>query len=1104
MKRVLFALALGLFPCLPLAAWEKDFADNPSAEEDRNRDGIADGWTPSAFRSPARLEWDRSVAHTGKASLRISDSANPAAKEWNERTGRWMSATRREVTPDEKYTLSVWVKTQDVTGSAAACIAWFAEQKWLKEDYTERIFGTTDWKQVSVTAEAPAGAKWASIYLGLGDSKGTVWFDDIHMTRGDSFPRNFVFVDISAACNTGFEDEAAGDGKGGWTDQGKNDLRNIPPGEMNLRGIPFRIIAPAQNDGRSCIVLKGKGRETFPESAAIPIHRKCETIYFLHCCAWGRKGAEVGSYEIVYDDGSTMKVPLRRDYEVSDWWSCRDTKESAVGWEGSNAESNAIGLAIFPLSNPKPGTTIREVRFTSIGAAVLILVAMTAADGPPVLTDLPIRYEFTDTSNWYPFTFPLDDTNLDSINLTRFLDPPAGKHGFLTVRDDGHFYFQDGTRARFFGTNIGGGSAFPERDQAEQLAARLAKYGVNLLRIHSVDSGWGPCAIDYKREDSRHLDEQAMDRMDYLIAELEKRGIYIYFDMLDYRRFKEADGVKDASQFVHGVVWQNGIKGATIFNDRLIELQKEFAENFFTHYNPYTKLKYVDDPGVAVVETTNENSVFYFQNTTLTLPCYIEELKQRWNKWLLDKHGSRDALAKAWTNANGECALLPEEDPAKDTVVLPMKYLYQDPADAPYVGERSPARVGAMLRFFFDLERRYYAEMRGLLKKIGIKVPITGTNQTFCPASNYADSVNDFMSRNNYWCHPNVHAKPFFTFQNKAVVQSDLPRTANPMTSVTSSTVVGKPMIVPEFNWPWPIEYRAECLPMMAAYACLQDWDGLLFFCYGGRSQQVEMFRSESDPERWGQFPAAALMFHRNDVSAARNTLLVGYRESDIFASKAAHDRAAFSPFRHLTYISKVRNAYFGKTLGGGAEPLWDERVFAETMKKRGLAQFMDMDKRYVSDTGELTIDRQIHTFVINTPRTKAMVGFLSEVGGVIRMENWSVECQTPFACVMVTSLDDKPIEESKRLLLTVVARAENTGQAFSQNHRIVPERGRLPVIVEPVACDLRIKTCGPAKLYPLNETGKRRDPLPAKFSDGILFVNTKNFKSPWCEVVIE
>ena len=61
-----------------------------------------------------------------------------------------------------------------------------------------------------------------------------------------------------------------------------------------------------------------------------------------------------------------------------------------------------------------------------------------------------------------------------------------------------------------FGTNVGGRSPVPEREQAEVLAARLAKYGVNMLRIHAIDSRWAPL-IDYERGDSRQRRRSAFE-----------------------------------------------------------------------------------------------------------------------------------------------------------------------------------------------------------------------------------------------------------------------------------------------------------------------------------------------------------------------------------------------------------------------------------------------------------------------------------------------------------------------------------------------------------------------------------------------------------------
>lgn len=886
-------LLVFVFASATLAAegtWDKNYADNPSIEEDGNRDGEPDGWQGSAHQSPAKLAWDKAVAHSGKASLRISDSLGSGGRTWQENSGRWSTATRRPVIAGEKYTLGLWIRTQGVTGQAHACMSFSSDGKWLAEASTPRISGTNDWKFVTVTATAPAGATTAVVFCALSSSKGTAWFDDISMVRG-----------------TG-----------------------VSPDKV--------------------------------------------------------------------------------------------------------------------------------------------------AEAAP-----PLKYEFNDTANWYPFNFPQDDTNLDSINLTHLLDAPAGKHGFLTVRGDGHFYFQDGTRIRFFGTNLVGASAFPPKEQAPILASRLAKYGVNLLRIHAIDGGWGLGLIDYARGDSRQINAEALDRLDFLVAELKKRGIYLYFDLLDYRRFKSADGVADADQFQHG--WQNSIKGATIFNDRLIELQKELAERFLTHRNPYTGLRYVDDPALAVVEITNENSVFYFSNTSLTLPAYFDELKARWNRWLLEQYKDRAGLARAWTNDKGECALVADEDPARGTVLLPARYLYQD-RNQSFVGERSPVRVSAMLRFFFDLERRYYAQMRGKLKEIGVKVPITGTNQTFCPASVYADSVNDFVARNNYWLHPNVNAKPFFTFRNQSILRSELMKTSNPMVEVASSTVLGKPMIVPEFNCAWPNEYRAECLPLMSAYGCLQDWDGLLFFSYRPEGKTLEKFGNQSDPVRWGAFPATALMFHRQDVSVAKNTVVLNYNGQAVFAGGPSHGRAPSSPFRRSTYVSKVRSSF------GAGEMAVPQHANGP-------------DRGLTSDTGELLIDTGRGLFTIHSPRTKAAIGYLDKLG-TIDLGGVAVECRTPYAAILITSLDNQPTDQSRRLLITAIARAENTGQAFDQNKSRVPAQGRLPVIAEPVDAQIAIKLPGSARVYPLDPSGRRLKPLPAERHGDLLYVRTMDARSPWCEVVVD
>ena len=76
-------------------------------------------------------------------------------------------------------------------------------------------------------------------------------------SRGDWV--GFHAVDLAPAVNRGFADEEPDDGQGGWTDEGPNDMRNLPTGEWRLNGVPFRILGPGDHQGKSCLCGKWMG-----------------------------------------------------------------------------------------------------------------------------------------------------------------------------------------------------------------------------------------------------------------------------------------------------------------------------------------------------------------------------------------------------------------------------------------------------------------------------------------------------------------------------------------------------------------------------------------------------------------------------------------------------------------------------------------------------------------------------------------------------------------------------------------------------------------------------------------------------------------------------
>ena len=254
----------------------------------------------------------------------------------------------------------------------------------------------------------------------------------------------------------------------------------------------------------------------------------------------------------------------------------------------------------------------------------------------------------------FPFVVPWDDASPGTLTDVSFLNAkPAGVHGFVIAKG-GHFVETNtGNRVRFLGTNFVAKDAFPSHADAEKVAARIAKLGINLVRLHHMDnSDWGQDASiwDYGYKDRQHLSAVQLDKLDYLIAQFKKNGVYVNLNLHVSRQFSEADGFPAS---VSQIQTSYG-KRVDEFDRRMIALQKNYAHDLLTHVNPYTHLSYTADPAVAVIEINNENSLVGDPWAILgagldTLPePFRGELAGMWNRWLLKKYGTDAKLQAAW------------------------------------------------------------------------------------------------------------------------------------------------------------------------------------------------------------------------------------------------------------------------------------------------------------------------------------------------------------------------------------------------------------------------------------------------------------------------
>jgi len=210
------------------------------------------------------------------------------------------------------------------------------------------------------------------------------------------------------------------------------------------------------------------------------------------------------------------------------------------------------------------------------------------------------------------------------------------------VASGGHFY-RDGRRVRLWGVNLSFGANLPRREDAPYVAARLAAAGVNTVRCHHMDSARWPRGL-WNARDGKTITPEALDRLDYFIDQLARRGICVNINLHVGRVHSQFLGLPKTNRQYDKI--------SNIFTPALIDAQKKYARELLTHVNRYRKVRYADDPAVAIVEITNENSLFMWgsEQTLRTLPPYYADILQgKFNTWLRKRYGSTNKLRAAWS-----------------------------------------------------------------------------------------------------------------------------------------------------------------------------------------------------------------------------------------------------------------------------------------------------------------------------------------------------------------------------------------------------------------------------------------------------------------------
>ena len=159
-----------------------------------------------------------------------------------------------------------------------------------------------------------------------------------------------------------------------------------------------------------------------------------------------------------------------------------------VRWSGSfNWRS------MDPVRVPVPPRATRAMfqidKFDAIGTLRIDDVRITASPEPQAGTWTPF-HEADETEGWLPVA-PSPRIAPNSALDVSFLMPESATRGRFVTAKEGHLVYNHGGRARFLGVSLLPPTAYLEPERADALADRLARSGINLVRLGDLDTALG-------------------------------------------------------------------------------------------------------------------------------------------------------------------------------------------------------------------------------------------------------------------------------------------------------------------------------------------------------------------------------------------------------------------------------------------------------------------------------------------------------------------------------------------------------------------------------------------------------------------------------------
>jgi hypothetical protein len=686
-----------------------------------------------------------------------------------------------------------------------------------------------------------------------------------------------------------------------------------------------------------------------------------------------------------------------------------------------------------------------------------------------------------DTRRAWTFPHHQRDTFAPSpLDLRRLNETVAGEHGFIRLSQDGESFVRgDGQPIRFWsGSNYSWRIPFSdgnflvspqEKEQVAHHARWSAKRGINMVRFH----GHLPPKHSNKR-DVPAITRESMNEVDlhgawYMVAAFKQEGIY---STLSPYWGSHTDNEPE---------WDLGFKGGNLaglvfFYEPVEQMYRRYLRRLYTEINPYTGTALKDDPAVAVIQLQNEDSLLFYTASRIS-GRPLEVLTKTFGDFLTRKYGSLErALGRYTSEYESNWDLRGYDDLGKGTVAVLQNWFWTLDAKnraGRWSDPETRARLDDQLEFFTTLMRDFNARTaRYLREELGCRQLINAGNWksvdpvTADDAERYSYTANEVIARNAYYgcLHAGINTGWQILTQQVYTSWSSLKRPR--FWPMNVKQVVGHPFIIPESMWVPPNLYASEGPLVVAGQLSLTGVDSFYWFASGGEEWgAIDGKWSYNQPLTMGQFPTAALAFRQGYIAEATEPVVYEERSlRDIWQQKTPliAESPVFDINRDegdMPVESKIRTPQDPLAFCAGPVKVKYGGDASRNRVSARLEELIDESKQTVTSvTGQITTDYGRGVYTVDAPRCQGAAGFLATCQR-IQMRDTSIDCDNAYASIVAVPLDDRPLAQSRRILVqvgtvarpqgwTVRKRALESGGEVYDGFQIMRKGGE-PLLIE-------------------------------------------------------